>query len=136
MSENKVKIFLKKSLNRKIKLFFGQEYFQSQIIRWLLFLSILFNGVIWAVLKFFSHPEGSSIILHYNVYFGVDSIGAPQEVFMLPIIGLIVFLVNVVLAFYFYAKKERIASYVLLLSALMVQLSLLISAIGVIIINY
>ncbi|MFA5961805.1 MAG: hypothetical protein WC848_03940 [Parcubacteria group bacterium] len=136
MSENKLKFFEGKSLNGKIKFFFGQEFFRSRIVLWLLFLGVFFNLVIWSVLKFYSHPAGSSIILHYNVYFGVDSIGASREVFLLPSIGFIVLLINVLLSFYFYVKKERIASYVLLLAALMVQLSLLISAISVIIINY
>jgi len=136
MTEAKVKIFLKKSLNEKIKLFFGREYFQNRIILWLTTLGVFFNLVIWSCLGFFSHSDGEAIILHYNVYFGVDSIGTPREAYALPLIGLVVILVNFLLSFYFYAKKERIATYILLLAALMVQLSLLISAISVIIINY
>jgi hypothetical protein len=136
MSENKLKFFEGKSLNEKIKLFFGQEYFRSRIILWLLFFNGFVNLVIWSALKYYSHPIGSSIILHYNVYFGVDAIGAPREAYVLPLIGLIIFLLNVILSFYFYTKKERIATYILLLAGLMVQLSLLISAISVIIINY
>lgn len=136
MLKNKVKIFLEKSLNEKIKLFFGQEYFQSLIIRWLLFLSVLFNAINWVILKFFLPPAGKDIILHYNVYFGVDSIGDPREAYALAFVGVLIFLVNAILSLYFYVQKERIASYILLLTALIAQLSLLISAISVIIINY
>lgn len=136
MVENTDKIFFAKSLNEKIKLFFGREYFKSRIIGWLLFFGILFDIVNWSVLKIFLPPAGSYVILHYNVYFGVDSMGAARSAYILPFIGTIVLFVNVVLSFFFYTQKERVASYVMLLTALMVQLSLLISAISVIIINY
>jgi hypothetical protein len=136
MVENKVKISLVKSLNEKIKLFFGQEYFKSRIILWLLFLAVFFNIVDWVILRIFLPPSEKDIILHYNVYFGVDSIGVPQETYLLPLIGVIVLLVNAVFSLYFYIKKERIASYILLITSLMVQLSLLISVISVTIINY
>lgn len=136
MLKNKVIISLVKSLNEKIKLFFGREYFKSRIIGWLLFFGILFDIVNWSVLKIFLPPAGNYVILHYNVYFGVDSMGAARSAYILPFIGTIVLFVNVVLSFFFYTQKERVASYVMLLTALMVQLSLLISAISVIIINY
>jgi hypothetical protein len=136
MAENKFKIFWGKSLNEKIKLFFGQEFFQSKVIRWLLFLGIFSNLIDWIVLGVFLPETEKSIILHFNVYFGVDSIGNPNETYLLPFIGFIVLCINWLLAFYFYIKKERIASYILLLCAFMVQLSLLISIISVIIINY
>ena len=87
-------------------------------------------------LKFFLVPSEKSIILHYNVYFGVDSIGDFHEVYMLPFIGISMLLINGLFSFYFYAKKERVASYILLLTVLMIQMSLLISVISVIIINY
>jgi hypothetical protein len=136
MAKSKVKIFLGKSLNEKIKLFFGREYFQSRIILWVLFLTVLFNLVDWALLKIFLRSGENLIILHYNVYFGVDSLGVSRGAYLLPAIGLIVLTLNFALSFYFYVQKERIASYILLLTALMVQLSLLISVISVIIINY
>jgi len=136
MLKNYIKIYFKKSLNEKIKLFFGQEYFKNRIVLWLLSLGIFLNVIIWLLLKFLLRSGGSSIILHYNVYFGVDSIGASHEVYVLPFIGCIIFFLNLFLSFYFYIKKERVASYVLLLTMLMVQGGLLISAISVIIINY
>ncbi|MCX6762121.1 MAG: hypothetical protein NTY33_04780 [Candidatus Moranbacteria bacterium] len=136
MSENNIKISWGKSLNEKIKLFFGREYFRSRIILWLLFLSIFANIIDWLALAIYLHPAGSEIILHYNVYFGVDSVGTVRGAYVLPLVGLIILLANITLSFYFYAQKERIASYVLLITALMAELSLLISVISVIIINY
>lgn len=137
--ENKQKFFQKiarPGLTAKIRSFFAQEYFQGKIVRWLLFLGLAANLTEWTALKIFVKPVDFPIILHYNVFFGVDMLGDWKEVFALPIIGLLLFLVNNFLAAYLYQKKERIASYLLLMAALMIQLSLLVAAASVIIINY
>lgn len=125
-----------KSLIVKFRLFFAQEFFQSQIARWLLLLGALANLTDWIALKIFIRPVDFPIILHYNVFFGVDMLGSWKEVFILPFIGLILLLVNGFLALHLYKRKERIASYLLLMAALMIQLSLLVASISIIIINY
>ncbi len=136
MAIGKVENFLPKSLNEIVKLFLGAPYFQSRIVRWLIFFSAFVNLIDWLVLQFFLRSGENLIILHYNVYFGVDWRGLPKEAFFLPFIGLILLAINFLAAFYFYASKERIAAYIILMAALMAQLSLLISVISVIIINY
>jgi len=123
-------------LNTKIRPFFAQEYFQSRIARWLLLLGGIVNIADWVALKIFIKPIDFPIILHYNVYFGVDMLGNWKEVFLLPFIGIILFLINTFLSIHFYRRKERIASYLLLMASLMIQLSLLVASISVIIINY
>ena len=132
----KFKFFLSESLNKTIKLFLGMPYFQSRIVRRLVFFSALVNLIDWLALRFFLRSGENFIILHYNVYFGVDWRGLPKEAFFLPFIGLILLAINFLTAFYFYARKERIAAYLILMTALMAQLILLISIISVIIINY
>lgn len=136
MAIGKLEKFSPKSLNKIIKLFLGAPYFQSRIVCWLLFFSAFINLVDWLALQFFLRSGENPIILHYNVYFGVDWRGLPKEAFFLPLIGLILLAIDFFLAFYFYARKERIAAYIILMTALMAQLSLLISIISVIIINY
>lgn len=41
---------------------------------------------------------GNLVVLHYNVNFGTDLIGAPHEVFYYPLLGLGVLLINLVIA--------------------------------------
>ncbi|MFZ2226331.1 MAG: hypothetical protein WA064_02940 [Candidatus Moraniibacteriota bacterium] len=137
MLENKAKIFEGKSLNNLIKLFFGAQYLKSRIVLVLLSVSALINLLDWlALIIFLRPPAGTVIILHYNVYFGVDLAGKVLRAYAVPFIGLCILGINFFLAGYFYRQKERIASYVLLISALIVQLSLLISIISVIVVNY
>lgn len=126
----------KKGLISKFKLFFKGEYFSNRIVFRLIILSLAANAADWVSLAVFVRPPGYNIILHYNVYFGVDMMGDWRFVFVLPAIGLLLFFINNFLAAHFFANKERIASYVLLLAAFMIQISLLIASVSVIIINY
>jgi len=133
MNKNKNKLT---GLNQKIRSFFQQEYFQSHIVFWLLILSLVANIIDWLILKIWIKPVDFSIILHYNVYFGVDQIGSYRQVYLLPMIGLILFIINVVLSMFFYGQKKRIASYILLMATLMIQFSLIVASMSQILINY
>ncbi len=124
------------SLKVKIRSFFAADYFQSHIVRWLLVFIGVANLANWAALKIFIQPVDLPIILHYNVYFGVDMLGGWKNLFLLPATGLILFLINFFLSLYFYKRKERIAGYLLLIATLMIQLSLIVASVSAIIINY
>lgn len=123
-------------LKTRIRSFFADDFFKSHIVLWLIVLSLIANLTDWSILGIWIKPVDFPIILHYNVYFGVDSVGDYRQAYLLPAIGLILFLINLVLALYFYKQKERIASYILLMAMLMIQLSLIIASVSVILINY
>lgn len=120
----------------KFRSFFAEDFFKSHISVRLLVLNLLFNLIDWSILFIYIKPVDFPIILHYNVYFGVDMLGEWQQVYLLPVIGLFLFIVNFSLSVYFYRGKERIASYLLLMAGMMIQLSLIIASVSVIIINY
>jgi len=124
------------SLVRKFKVFFTQEYFRNAILLWLLILSFLVNLTNVVSLVTLVKPVDFPIILHYNVYFGVDVLDSWEKVYIMPLIGFFLFIVNTLLGIYFYKQKERIASHVLAIANLMVQLSLLVASVGIILINY
>jgi hypothetical protein len=132
----KAKIKNYKDLMAVFRSFFAQEYFRSHIVIWLLILSLVANLAIWIALVIFVKPVDFPIILHYNVYFGVDITGDFRQAYSLPAIGLFLLVTNAFLSLYFYRQKERIASYLLLMAALMIQLSLAVAAVSVIVINY
>jgi hypothetical protein len=132
-----------KSLISKCKLFFQKElpaalkvFLRNQIVLRLIIASLVVNIANWISIFIFIKPVDETIILHYNVYFGVDMIGNWRQVYLLPLIGLILILINSFLALYFYSQKERIASHILIIASLMTQLSLIIATTSVIIINY
>jgi hypothetical protein len=74
------------------------------------------------------------IPLHYNIYTGIDSYGRWERLFYLPLFGEFVFAVNFFVAFLMYNKKE-ILSYLLSVTAMAVQIILLVAIIFVILIN-
>jgi hypothetical protein len=125
-----------KGLISRFKLFFKQEFFRNKVVLWMVISSVVLNIANWLLLGWFIRPVDYSIILHYNVYFGVDIIGNWKAVFVLPGIGLLLFFINSFLALYFYRKLERIACHILLMASLMMQMSLLIASLSVILINY
>jgi hypothetical protein len=125
-----------KSLTHRFKLFFKQEFFMNRIVLGTVIASLAINLANWIMLAIFIKPVDYSIILHYNVYFGVDMTGSWKSVFFLPGIGLLLFIINFLLAFYFYKRLERIACHVLLMAGLMAQLSIVVANISVILINY
>ena len=127
---------LKEGLILNLKSFFVQEYFRNIIIVWLLILSLAANMANWIILKLLIQPVDFPIILHYNVYFGVDLRGNYWQVFGIPLIGLFLFLINGLLSLKTYQGGERIASYLLLMAALMIQINLIVYSLSVILINY
>ena len=129
-------IFWEDRFKLKLKQFMADDFFRNKIVIWLCSMSLLVNIVEWVLLFVYIKPVDFPIIIHYNVYRGVDIMDDWRQVFMLPTIGIFLFIINFILALYFYRAKERIASYLLLVATLMLQLSFLVAAISVIIINY
>jgi len=81
-----------------------------------------------------ANPEFTTIPLHYNVFFGIDQFGKWYFAFVLPLIGIIILIVNFVLAISIYSKKS-LASYFLTIASFLVQLTLAVSSLFIIMIN-
>ena len=124
------------SLKGRIRSFFAQEFFHNPLIHWVVIASLFVNIASWVVLAIFIKPTDLNIILHYNVYFGVDIIGKWWQVYFLPAVGTTFLVVNFILAYFFYCQKERVASYLFLLASFIIQAGVLIAAASISRINY
>ncbi len=124
------------AFKENFKKFLAKEFFRNALIQWLEIFTLFFNMTGWLVLLYFIRKIDFPIVLHYNVYFGVDVIGSWWQAYFLPLVGLMIIAVNNLLAYYIYSKKERIACYILLLAAAGVQLGILISLTAVVLVNY
>jgi len=80
----------------------GKEFLQNAIVHWLIIAIFFLVLVHSAVIVYFLRPTDSALILHYNVYFGVDLIGAWWHVYALPLGGFLLFLLNTILAYWFF----------------------------------
>lgn len=115
----------------------GRTFFENNIVRLLLGLFGVLFLVVAGILIFFIRPSEVLTVLHYNVYFGVDLLGAWWQVYILPGVALVFVALNTVLAYYLYTKKqERIAAYLFLLGSLMLMSGVVLGCIAIAYINY
>ncbi len=116
--------------------FFSQEFFRSYLVQWI-FIGTIFVGLAnWGILIFYIRPVDLPIVLHYNVFLGVDVVGNWWQLYFLPIISDLFVIINVILAYIFYQKKERLMAYIFLLASFFVQFGITIALSGLIVINY
>jgi len=97
-------------------------------------LTLLTNGALWVLIYFFLDKGKFNIILHYNVLFGVDFQGNPQKVFIIPLIGLLIFFLNITIIKFVY-KKEKFIAYLLFSTSLICQVFAVIAVTAIILIN-
>jgi hypothetical protein len=114
----------------------GVPYGQNVIVRALFFGTIGLLLLETGALLYFFRPSDTPIVLHYNVYFGVDVIGRYSQAFIVPVITAIYLVGNFALGRLLYQAKERVAAYTLLFGGLLLVLSSIVAAGAVIFANY
>lgn len=114
---------------------------KNKIILISLIAAALLNLLTWLLIYFKLWPvvnnlpaEQAYIPLHYNIYLGVDLFGNWKRAFIMPEAGLAILLINALLSFSLFNKKE-ILSYFLSLAAVTVQILCFVSSIFVVLIN-
>jgi predicted ATPase len=111
------------------------EFFASELVRWLLVFNLItivatVGLIVWQMWGV-SYP----VILHYNVFFGIDKMGQWQGILNVLAIGAVIFVINTIAALSLYRKKERIAAYMVLFGSLTVQVGIAIFVISVLVVN-
>ena len=97
-------------------------------------LSCAANISLWVFL--FKNQKSSElpVILHYNLFFGVDYLGGYNEIYLIPAVGVIIIFINTILGYLLY-ERERLASYFLIFNIFIVQLFLLFASYLIVEIN-
>lgn len=114
----------------------GAGFFSNMIIRTLIFFSALPIIMLIGILAWVVRPTDSLIILHYSVYFGVDMLGAWWQAYLVPVLATLFLIGHLILAKYFYDHAERIAAYLLMLSAGWIAAGAFVSGASIAFINY
>ncbi|MBT4277556.1 hypothetical protein HOD96_02295 [Candidatus Falkowbacteria bacterium] len=108
-------------------------FLKDKTVASILIGSILINLAVW--LNLLRIKKTTELIpLHYNIYFGIDYIGEWHKLFTIAGVGLLVLLINFLLSLLFYFKDKFIA-YTLLITALFVQIILILSSLAIVWIN-
>lgn len=115
---------------------FGRGFFENSLVLFSLLFTAVFFLIAIIILIWSTYSRPPVVIVHYNVYFGVDLIGIWWQVFSIPAVAIVFCLTNMALAYYLYAKKERVAAYILLLASSFIAIGTVLSCVSIAIINY
>ncbi len=102
--------------------------------RYAKFLTMANGGallVLWVMTLLFAQPQETQLLLHYAIDYGVNLVGPWHYVYRVAILGSMVAIINIFLAYILFRIEKRY-SYVLL-SAAVAVLVLLVIALSVII---
>jgi len=81
--------------------------------------------------------SGDVLVLHYNVDFGIDLVGAPSSIYYYPLLSLGVFFLNlIILAMLSKDKNFKILAHFLLSAATLFNIFLSIDLLAVYLINF
>lgn len=78
--------------------------------------------------------EQPAIPLHYNIHFGVDSLGPWWKMFLYPAFGALVLIVNTILAMTIF-EKDRVLRNLLLMTSIAVNVVIAIAMVFVVLVN-
>ncbi|MCK5412988.1 MAG: hypothetical protein KAI57_01295 [Candidatus Pacebacteria bacterium] len=138
--ENKIKVILRRILILKklllsgVKLLFSKSYWKDKLIVNLTVSSLFVNFLLLTYLLYNKKEGGYPIILHYNFIFGDDYRGDYEQIYLIVLIGLIILIINSALGYFLYLR-EKLASYILVFSALLVQVFLFVAGYLIVAIN-
>jgi hypothetical protein len=113
-----------------------KEFFKNKLLGTLFGGSFLINIFSFLFLFYFIERLNDLIILHYNVYLGVDLMGEGRQALLIPTVGAFFILTNLCLAIYFFSQKERMLSHILSLATLIAQLGIGVASGTLILVNY
>lgn len=107
------------------------SFWQDRVGQLTFLAALVGNAIIYAYVSF-KYPDLPPLLpLHYNAFGEIDFIGARAEAFKIPAIGSIVLSVNAIATLLLHGR-ERMATYLLAATALLVQLILLVATIKIV----
>lgn len=83
----------------------------DKIVYFSLLLALLSNIIIWLMILITFWNFKEYIILGYNVYFGISSFGVWYKLLLVPLLGLLIILINNLLAFQIYLEYSILAKF-------------------------
>lgn len=117
---------------------FLSELFAASYVRFFIVAITILNTVIWVIVHKAVILAGvDNIALHYNVEKGIDLYGDAKQLYILPIFGLLVFILNFLILSFINDKKDRtFIAYALLGSAFFTNIILVMAIISLYIVNF
>lgn len=89
-------------------------------------------GIIWYSIG----NREATIVLHYNVYFGIDVLGEWWQAYFIPLSGVGIWAVHIFLAFTFFQSGKHTLSQIALSSLLFLEGMVLVASVAIGLVNY
>ena len=107
---------------------------RDKIVVTSLVASLVINIILWALTLYTFWQATDFIVLRYSVYFGISALGPWYYILFLPLAGLVILILNVILALGVY-MRSRFLSYTLAVSASLANLAFLVAVSFLVYIN-
>ena len=91
----------------------------------------------WQAIFIYRNLTGNLLVLHYNVDFGIDLVADPSHIFIYPLFGLVVLLVNFIIAASLFRHRNfKVFTQLLLAAAALFGLFLSLVVLFIYLINF
>ncbi|MFH1412627.1 MAG: hypothetical protein ABIG10_01185 [bacterium] len=112
------------------------DYFSLFYIKVYVIFLLASNLIIWLLTWLIaSNIKQETIILHYNIIFGIDYIGSPVNIYWIPAIGSIWLLINLIISFVV-MRRDKLLVHLLLSNALVGHVFLGLAIYSIYLINF
>lgn len=112
-------------------------FFTNRIVTKFLLAFLLLNVVMGFMLYRFVDFSKDSYVLHYNYYFGIDLLGASNNLIYVVVGSLFLMIVNIIIAFGVFSRKNNFfISNIILSVSLFIDLEILFYLIQIIKLEY
>ena len=91
-------------------------------------LALLLNIISWVIVVYKIRPGSEPIPLHYNIFYGADTVGSGHLLYEIPAIGLFIFIANFIVALII-KPKDKFASMMLVSATILSEMLILIAII-------
>ena len=120
-----------RKLRDNIKSIRGHSFFRDPAMLAFEFFSLVLLFILFFIIFLGIKPGGVLIQLRFNSFSGVTDVGLWYKVYNLVVVGTVIYMVNSILAYFFY-ERERLASFFLLVAAAVVEIILIIEAANIV----
>lgn len=111
-------------------------FFQEKTHWWLAGISAIFWLLSFGVISYGIGKREAAIVLHYNVYFGIDVLGEWWQAYFIPLAGLGMWMVHILLSWRFFQTGGYALSRVSLFSLFFLESMVLIASVAIGLVNY
>lgn len=100
-------------------------FYKDKLVFWLLNFSVLAIFLVWGLLSWKQINQSELAVLHYNIYYGIDILANSRWLYLIPLFILVISFLDFLLAVFLWTKN-RLLSYFLLTTILVINIIILV----------